>query len=76
MSVCAVEDNHVDVFADQRLDAVVIVDADRSPYSQPSLPIFTGIRESPHHIDVFYGDETDQCKIFVNQKKLLHLFCH
>ena len=57
-------------------DALVIVDADGGTDPQPALPIFTGLRKSPHHVDIFDRNQARQPKIFVNQQKLLHLFCH
>ena len=62
--------------SNQAVDPLVIVDADGRTDPQPALPIFAGLRKAPHHINVFDRDESRQPKIFVNQQKLLHLFCH
>ena len=76
MAVGTVDHQHIDAFADQGLDPLVIVNADGGTRSQPALPIFAGLRKPPHHINVFDGNQSGQPKIFVNQQKLLHLFCH
>ena len=74
--VSTVDHQHVDALANQGFDSLVIVNSDGGTDSQPSLPIFAGLRKSPHHINVFDGNQSSQPQIFVNQQKLLHLFCH
>ncbi len=76
MPVGAVDHQHVHALADQALDPLVIVDADGGTRPQPPLPIFAGLRKPPHHVDVFDRNQSCQSEIFVNQQKLLHLFCH
>ena len=76
MPVGTIDHQHIDAFANQALGPLVIVNADGGAYPQPALPIFAGIGEPLHHVDVFDRDQASQCIIFVNQQKFLDLFCH
>ena len=76
MAVRAVDDEEIDVLADQAAGPLEIKHTDRRPHPQPTLPVFGCLREAAHHVDVFDRDESGQSVIFVNQQKLLDLFCH
>ena len=63
-------------FVDQAAGPLVIEHTDRGTDPQPPLAVFAGMRKPPHHVDVFDRNESCQSVIFVNQQKLLDLFCH
>ncbi len=76
MAVGTIDNQHIDAFLNQAGGPFVIVHADGGPDPQPALPIFAGFRKAPHHVNVFDRDQSRQPIIFVNQQKLLDLFCH
>ena len=76
VAVGAVDDQEVDVLGDQAAGPLKIKHTDRGSHPQPTLPVFGCLREAPHHVDVFDRNQSGQSVIFVNQQKLLDLFCH
>ena len=76
MPVGTIDHQHVDALGDQAFDPLVIVDSDRGADPQPALPIFAGIGETPHLVNVFDRNKPGQSVIFVNQQKFLDLICH
>ena len=71
-----IDDEEIDIFLDQAAGPLIIEDSDGRSNPQPTLPVFGCLREATHHVDVFDRNQSGQSVIFVNQQKLLDLFCH
>src|SRR5262249_11450141 len=75
VAVGAIDDQHVHAGADQRLGALVLVDADRPPDAQPAAAVLAGVGEAGELVDVLDGDQALQSILFVNQEQFLYLIC-
>src|SRR5262249_33484018 len=69
--VGAVHDQHVDAGADERLGALVVVDADGRPDAEPAALVLAGVGEAGELVDVLDGDQAFQSVFIVNQEELL-----
>ena len=76
VAVGAIDDEEIDVLADQAAGPLEIKHSDGRSDPQPTLAVFGCLREAAHHVDVFDRNQSGQSVIFVNQQKLLDLFCH
>ena len=62
-----INDQNINITVDQGGDSICIIHANCCTDSETPLPIFAGIREPLHHVDIFDRYKPLQFLIFVNQ---------
>ena len=71
MAVGRIDHQHVHARPDQRLGALVVVDAHRRTDAQPAARVLAGVGEVGELVDVLDGDQALQFIVFVHQQEFL-----